>query len=169
LAVALVATAAAGFVLIAADRDDSPAPSTLRAEPMSMAIPSASASAAAAPMASLSAQRDPRPVLAPSVRPRPSLADETAVIERIRREIQRGNHAHAMELLERYERGGVRNRMSPEATLLRVEALARTGRTSEASKLAQSFILQNPGNPLIDRARAILARLDHAGDAGVKP
>ena len=41
-----------------------------------------------------------------------------------------------------------------EAAILRIEALATSGRRAEAERLAREFLKNNPGSPLVDRARS---------------
>ncbi len=171
-AVVAAVAMAAGVTVVARHHGPASAPTVLSAEPPRAVHPSVSAPASApasAPPPPLSAEAPrprPAPVLAP--RPRMSLADETAALDGAQRALEAGDSGRALVLLDRYrQRGG--SRMAAEATLLRAEALARSGRGTEARSLAQRFIDQNPGNPLSDRARAIAAKLDPLNDAGAQP
>jgi len=47
-------------------------------------------------------------------------------------------------------------KLRAEATLLRIQALARAGNAQAASTLAQRFVEQNPDSPLVDRARSFI-------------
>jgi hypothetical protein len=171
LVAAAALAAAVGVALMASRGGNSSPRTTLLPEPLAVPAPTRASLPPAAPPAPASVAKRPKTgvVPQPSVRARPSLAEETAALDGVQRELERGDDARALELLDRYERGGSANRMSAEATLLRIEALARAGRRSDADALARSFIAKNPGNPLVDRARAIVSKLDQPSDAGAKP
>jgi hypothetical protein len=108
--------------------------------------------------------------LGASARPSPSaertaasLSDELALLESARSALASGSGERALELLDRYERTLRGTRLRAEASILRVEALAASGRKAEAASLAGEFVKKNPGSPLVDRARAF------AGDAQTGP
>ena len=108
--------------------------------------------------------------LGASARPSPSvertaasLSDELALLESARSALASGSGERALELLDRYERTLRGTRLRTEASILRVEALAASGRRAEAASLAGEFVKKNPGSPLVDRARAF------AGDAPTGP
>ena len=113
---------------------------------------------------------DERAKLGPSPRPSPSLerapaslSEELALLESARSALASGSSERALELLDRYERTLRGTRLRAEASILRVEALAASGRKAEAASLAGEFLKKNPGSPLVDRARAF------AGDAQTGP
>ena len=45
----------------------------------------------------------------------------------------------------------------PEATVLRIEALAATGRRDEARALARDFVARHPASPLSERMARLAA------------
>jgi hypothetical protein len=83
----------------------------------------------------------------------PSLDDEVNALDQVRTALAAGDARKALERLARYQDVLHGTRLAAEATLLRIEALAETGRKDEAARIARRFIDANPGNPLVDRAR----------------
>lgn len=99
----------------------------------------------------------------PSAKPQPAkaaqltLEEETQALERARTAIHAGDPGSALSELDAYQKAARGGALALEATLLRIQALAAAGRTSEASDLARRFIAANPNSPLVDRARRYLA------------
>jgi hypothetical protein len=89
-------------------------------------------------------------------RPAATLGDEIAWLKRARAELDSGNARGALAELDRYARDVPGARLGDEATVLRLEALARSGRGPEAARLAREFVAKNPGSPLVDRARTFV-------------
>jgi hypothetical protein len=87
-----------------------------------------------------------------SARPR-SLEEETKALEAVQAELRAGRAGAALGLLDRYDRASNGGGMTAEARLLRIEALARTGNTAAAARLAREFVNTYPNSPLVDRAR----------------
>jgi hypothetical protein len=83
-----------------------------------------------------------------------SLDEELASMQRARAALRQGNAPAALAELDRFgQRPGWRQ-LAVEASLLRIEVLARAGRVDESRNLARRFIAQHPNNPLVDRARS---------------
>lgn len=82
-----------------------------------------------------------------------SLEQELAAMQKARTNLDRGDAAATLNELDRFSRSSGWKRLSVEASLLRIEALAQVGRTAEARSLAQRFVAQHPNNPLVDRAQ----------------
>jgi outer membrane protein assembly factor BamD (BamD/ComL family) len=74
-------------------------------------------------------------------------------MQRARSALARGDTTAALAELDNFARGPGWRRLAVEASLLRIEALARAGRRDEARNLAKRFVEQHPNNPLVDRAR----------------
>jgi hypothetical protein len=158
-ATAVVAIAAGWAVYAAVTPPPENEPLALRAEPTRAnptSIPSAPHAPASAPSKTTPplAPRPDRRVAppAPSAR-KPALAAEVRLLEKARGELRAGNPTATLATLDEYARtmrGGV---MTAEATLLRIEALSRAGRTTEADALARRFVEANPHSALSDRAR----------------
>jgi hypothetical protein len=82
-----------------------------------------------------------------------TLSEEVAALDRARSALGGGDASTALRALDDYDHVLHGTRLSEEATLLRVEALSRSGQAAAASRLAQAFIRANPGSPLAERAR----------------
>lgn len=82
-----------------------------------------------------------------------SLEQELAAMQKARTKLDRGDAAATLVELDQFSRNSGWKRLSVEASLLRIEALAQVGRSEEARSLAQRFVEQHPNNPLVDRAQ----------------
>jgi hypothetical protein len=89
-----------------------------------------------------------------------TLGEELALLEQARSALERGSATNALGLLDRYLALTHGGRLAAEASVLRIEALVRAGRTAEAERLAHDFLRDNPNSPLADRARALSAGSD---------
>ena len=85
-----------------------------------------------------------------------SLSDELSALKIATNALSAGDTQAALSALDRYDRVLKGQKMRAEATLLRIEALSRAGQVQAASALAQRFVEQNPGSPLVDRARSFV-------------
>lgn len=95
---------------------------------------------------------------APSVStPLPAtLGDELDALKRAETALRAGDAAGALAALDRYEHVLKGSKLRAEAALLRMDALQRSGHAEQAAQLAQRFVSENPGSPLVDRARSFL-------------
>lgn len=94
----------------------------------------------------------------PEPRPAPSLSDEVGALDRVRSALSANDAARALQLLDEYDGVLHGTKLTAEATLLRVEALSRSGQRGAAVRLARRFIEANPGSPLAEGARAFVER-----------
>ncbi len=85
------------------------------------------------------------------------LAEETAILDRARSAIGRGDPRAALVELDRYDAAPAPKILGQEATLVRIEALSAKGDTAGARALAQSFLARNPGSTYDERVRALIA------------
>jgi len=85
-----------------------------------------------------------------------SLSDEVSALKVASTALSGGDPQAALAALDRYDRVLKGQKLRAEATLIRIEALSRAGQSEAASALAQRFVAQNPGNPLVDRARSFV-------------
>lgn len=85
-----------------------------------------------------------------------SPAAEGATIESARTAIARGESAKALVILDGHDRDFAQGLMNPDATALRIEALARTGEDARAKQIAEGFLADFPHSPLASRVRALL-------------
>ena len=133
-------------------------PSSIVAEPiptLSSSRPSPPATISAHPPPVVTSAPPPATRQPPRRRPPPSLSQEVESLERVQAALDGRDPEQALQLLDVYRRSGG-SRLQAEAQLLRIEALSRSGKTEEASRLARVFVANHPGNPLIDRARAFV-------------
>ncbi len=125
------------------------APEVTEAPPAakSPAPSNAALSAAAAPSVSgVSAELDPDA----------QLAAETALLDRARQALARGNASSAIHSLTDYEARFSHPNLLPEALYLRLEASALQGDQPGAQAAAQRLLRSFPGGPHAARARAVL-------------
>ena len=122
------------------------------------AAPSApSASALPAPIPAPSSVRSSPTAPRPSASAGATLSDELDALKIASSALSAGDSNAALAALDRYDHVLKGSKLRAEATLLRVQALARAGNTEAASALAQRFVEQNPNSPLVDRARSFIA------------
>jgi hypothetical protein len=162
-----VAAAAIGLLLarprgtenatpIAAERASAPGPT--KPAPLPASAPTPSPSAAPAPSQTPEPSRLNAPVAVPTHSARPSsLADELAALKSAENALGKGDPQAALNALERYERDNRTGQLRAEAALLKMDALRRAGKSAEAAALAERFVADNPGSPLVDRARSFTA------------
>jgi hypothetical protein len=85
-----------------------------------------------------------------------SLGDELDALKVASSALAAGDTRGALAALDRYDHVLKGKKMRAEATLLRIEALSRSGQAGAASALAQQFADKNPESPLVDRARSFV-------------
>jgi hypothetical protein len=157
------AALAAAFLPIVLHRE---APERISAEPERAArsapsVPSARAaeSPASTSQAPLPARLPARALAnAPSAVPAAAatLTDELGALKVASTALGTGDARAALIALDRYDHVLKGSKLRAEATLLRIQALARSGDVPAASALAQRFVEQNPDSPLVDRARSFV-------------
>jgi hypothetical protein len=108
----------------------------------------------------------PASARAPRAAPPATLADELAVLKEAESALAASDPRTALAALDRYDHVLKGKQMRAEATLLRLEALSRAGNRRLAATLAARFVAQNPGSPLVDRARSFLSSSAAATDGG---
>jgi len=169
---ACLALAAAAALLLRPE-DSNPG---ISAEPsmLAHARPEPKSAPSAAPLTTTDATSNHAPPVAPSLavtaKPTPglvpvpvpptpaSLSDELSALKVASNALSAGDANAALTALDRYDRVLKGQKLRAEATLLRIEALSRAGQTQAASTLAQRFVDQNPGSPLVDRARSFVSQ-----------
>jgi outer membrane protein assembly factor BamD (BamD/ComL family) len=76
---------------------------------------------------------------------------QIALIDAARTALSTGAANRALEVLGQYQARYPAGSFRPEATALRIEALAKLGRNAEARALGERFIAEHHGSPLADR------------------
>jgi hypothetical protein len=148
-----------------------PAPSAVRSptpsEPaatVQIAQPATTASGAATvpvrvPQAATSVA--PSPVApSPSSDDSASLRAELNLVDRARVDLSDGLPDRALAELEAHRRAFPNGVLSSEAAVLRIEALARSGREEAAAREARAFLARDPGSPHARRVRGFLATME---------
>jgi len=82
-----------------------------------------------------------------------TLGDELALVEAASRATKSGSAGRALTLLDQYRRTFPRGKLALEAEVLRIEALARAGQTTDARRQAKSFLKRHPASPLAARVK----------------
>lgn len=100
----------------------------------------------------------PKVAAAPSAaRPGPaSLGEEVAAIDAARKALLAGDTSGALRALDDYDRRFPGGMLGPEASVLRIEALARRGDRATATRLAKAFLVSHPRSPHASRLRSLL-------------
>lgn len=164
---ALAAAALSGLVLLLIQA--APKPFEIAAEPpttgtaeranpetSSRATPSENISAQSHPSGTRQDRAEPKNAPRSPAKPAPpSLEQELAGMQRARAALDAGDAVGALSELQRFDRNSGFRRLAVEANLLRIEALAKAGRTEESRAEARQFVEKNPHNPLVNRAEKL--------------
>jgi hypothetical protein len=86
----------------------------------------------------------------------PSLRSERAAIEQAQAQVHRGDPTAALRTLAELQRQVPKPQLAPEAMLVRIEALLKLGRLSEAQRLGSQFLASQPDGPYAQRVRSLL-------------
>ncbi|MEI9950436.1 MAG: hypothetical protein WDO74_15995 [Pseudomonadota bacterium] len=96
----------------------------------------------------LTTRAEPRPTSTPP------LAAELAALDAARTSLSHSDPSAALVALDRYARNFPRGRLSMEAEVLRIGALAKSGQTDAARKRAEAFLRRHPDSVLASRVRS---------------
>jgi hypothetical protein len=118
--------------------------------PSVVAAPTANASSVA-PLAEAPRARSLSPSPASS-----ALADEIAALDGAREALASGDASRALRALDARDRAFPRGALGPEATVLRIEALALRGDRAAATRLAEAFLAASPRSPHASAIRTLL-------------
>lgn len=100
----------------------------------------------------------PEPVAVGAPQPaRPSSAsfDEVREIQAAREAVSRGDNSGAIATLNQYDQTHPSGVLKAESTVLRVQALSNSGKTTEAKQLANEFTGKNPTHPLTQQLKSV--------------
>jgi hypothetical protein len=125
---------------------DAPTPNS---EPETSPPLNAAADPALAPSVAPSAARTEAKPAAPA-----ALADELSALDTARSALASGNATSALSDLDAYGRNFPHGKLSLEAEVLRIDALAKSGQTAAAKKRAEAFMKRHPDSVLASRVRA---------------
>jgi RNA polymerase sigma-70 factor (ECF subfamily) len=163
LVAACAAAVVVPFTVRHPDRISTPAPRSSAVAAAALAPPSSAAPAGElAP--GVPATVTP-PLVASAARPTPkptssaeALQLELQRLDATRRRLAAGQADQALALLDAYERATPRGVLKLEAEVLRIDALARSGRLAQAQARAASFLARHPNSVLAARVRRIAGR-----------
>ncbi|XYH94091.1 hypothetical protein ACMHYB_40520 [Sorangium sp. So ce1128] len=82
-----------------------------------------------------------------------ALQAELDTLDAARASLSSGNAQGALSLLDAYTREHPRGRLRLEAEVLRIDALAKSGRTDAAAQRAEAFLRRHPNSVLASRVR----------------
>lgn len=94
-----------------------------------------------------------------------TLAEEVAALDQVRSALRGGDGADALDKLAGYDRKFPTKQLAQEATVLRIEALEKTGDHAGAQRVARTFLRANPKSSVASRITTLLGE----DDAGSKP
>ncbi|MGK3992089.1 hypothetical protein [Sorangium sp. So ce1024] len=114
--------------------------------------PAAEPSEAVAPTRSVRAGASRKAAATPSAESA-ALQAELDALDAARSTLSSGNAQGALSLLDAYTREHPRGRLRLEAEVLRIDALAKSGRTDAAAQRAQAFLRRHPNSVLASRVR----------------
>ena len=92
----------------------------------------------------------------PSARPL-SIADEIALLDKARTALADGDTASALRILDAHDRAFPNGALGPEASVLRIDALADAGDETNARAEAKRFLAAHPNGP---QSRHVRSRID---------
>ena len=88
----------------------------------------------------------------------PSLAEEVAAIKSAKAALASGNAAQSLREIDAYRMRFPRGRLAQEATVVRIEALLKSGNATAADAAADRFLAANPDSPYSARVRTLTGR-----------
>ncbi len=105
-------------------------------------------------------QNPAEPARAPAERATDTLSLELATLDAARGALARGNETQALAKLDEYSRRFPRGRLTMEATVLRVDALLKSGDCPAALRLGQKFVARHPNGPYAKRVRSLMGEAE---------
>jgi TolA-binding protein len=125
------------------------APRAKPVEPVPVTVPELPAEAPQAAPAE-PAQREPR-----AAKPVSDIREEIRLLDQARGAVQIGKPAQALRVLAKYDQKFPRGQFRQEVKVLRMEALAQSGESERAAKLAKKFIAEHPNSPHVERVEGV--------------
>jgi hypothetical protein len=132
---------------------DPPLASSVTSDPPAPALV---ASPLRAPLVAPTIVRALAPAHSTTASPVPTFSDELATLDSARHAINAGEAARALSILDGYRTHFPVGVMGPEASILRVEALAKAGDHAAAERAAEGFLMSNPTSPYASRVRSLI-------------
>lgn len=137
---------------------------------------SSESAAAPTPDASESVTEESSPAARPASRRAPArasrdadgeqasaLSQELALLDAARAAIAQGNPRRALRLLDEHGQRFTKPRLPTEASVLRIEALVRSGDRAQARKLGEAFLARHVNGPYERRVRSLIGDAKRPG------
>lgn len=96
------------------------------------------------------------PVARSTARSADALAAELRALEEARGAFVSGDHARTLRLLDAYQARFPRKTLGTEATVLRIETLAKRGDRAQAARLGRDFLARHADGPYARRVRSLI-------------
>ena len=158
-AVAAAVAAGVGGTWLAWSRRAPPAPARAASGIMTTApapAPAPASAPAPAPAPASAPALAPAPALVPGLHPSP-LSSEVSLVQQAAHAVAERDPAVALRILDTVRRDYPHGLLTEEAGVLRVQALAQVGRSTEAKALARTLLDAHPEGVLAARLRSVLA------------
>jgi hypothetical protein len=84
------------------------------------------------------------------------LGEQVVSLDKARTALNAGDSAEAIRLIDDYETRFPNGSLSQEATILRIEALSKLGKRSEAAELGARFVAAHPSHPYAAKLERLL-------------
>lgn len=97
-----------------------------------------------------------------------ALTRETLLVDEARRAVASGDPTRALGLLDAHARDFSPAAFALDADVLRIEALERAGRTADADRLAQAFLVRHTEGSYARRVQAVRDRIRAASAADIR-
>jgi TolA-binding protein len=107
----------------------------------------------------------PKPAAHNATTPDTSLAAELTAIEQARAAFLAHDYGQALRLLDDYSRRFPKPQLRSEATVMRVESLARRGDRDGAARIGRDFLQNHPNGPYAQRVRSLIGEGSASGHA----
>jgi len=120
--------------------------------PSNLPLESAPVAPTPAPSLAATARSEPKPTAGAP------LAAELAALDAARTSLAHSDPTAALSALDSYSRNFPRGKLSIEAEVLRIGALAKSGQTDAARKRAETFLRRHPDSVLASRVRSYAAQ-----------
>jgi hypothetical protein len=88
------------------------------------------------------------------------LRDQIALVDAARAALSVGAGDRTLDLLRQYQNKYPSGSFRPEVAALKIEALAKLGRSAEARALGERFVADHRGTPLADRVARIVGLVE---------
>jgi hypothetical protein len=124
--------------------------------PASAPAPAPASAPAPAPAPASAPALAPAPALVPGLHPSP-LSSEVSLVQQAAHAVAERDPAVALRILDTVRRDYPHGLLTEEAGVLRVQALAQVGRSTEAKALARTLLDAHPEGVLAARLRSVLA------------